>query len=385
MKIKPFAALEPQGSPYNETMTNFPECNLIRALLEPKTDSFYLREACNTNLNMLLEQGYYRETETEAIYIYEKKSGNLTQQAIWTLTSLEDFKQGNIVSHEQTISGHESKLQIYRGETGIEGTPVILTYRAHSELSSLIESLKGLILCIHLKEGGNDHRVWKVMEQPTLTKFKEVFQKIERVYIADGHHRLAAASKVNFNQPQWITTMYISSCQLSCKESHRMVTSRKKICPDKLFSKLKKYFYISTIQNNVAYKPKEQGQFGMLYNDTWHQLNLKPEFVQKRIVTDVEILQSLILEPIFGIANPKDDHRIHYYPADYWEEMLAESRLNRNAVIFTLHPMTPDELITQAEQQVNLPPKSTYVEPKIPYGLLLYQNKAAMRTRTENA
>ncbi|WP_449436695.1 DUF1015 family protein [Pedobacter steynii] len=385
MKIKPFAALEPEESWYKETMADFSEYNLIRALLEPKTDSVDLREACNTNLNMLLEKGHYKESEAEAIYIYEKKSGNVIQRAIWTLTSLEDFKQGNIVAHEQTISGHESQLQIYRRETGIEGSPVILTYRAHSELGSLIESLKGLISCIHLKESGNDHRVWKVREQPTLAKFQEVFQKIERVYIADGHHRLAAASKINFNQPQWITTMYISSCQLSCAEFHRMVTSRKKICPDKLFSKLKKYFYISTIQNNVAYKPKEQGQFGMLYNDTWHQLNLKPEFVQKRIVTDVEILQSLILKPIFGIANPKDDHRIQYYPDDSWEKMLSESRLNRNAVIFTLHPMTPDELITQAEQQVNLPPKSTYVEPKIPYGLLLYQNKAAMRTRTENA
>lgn len=139
-----------------------------------------------------------------------------------------------------------------------------------------------------------------------------------------------------------------------------------------LLEELKHYFYISAIPGNVAYRPSKGHRFGMYCEGNWYQLDLKASLEGFERHTDVGILQSLVLEPVFGITDPKTDKQLLNYPADRWEALLSDIATHPGAVVFSLFPMSIDELISQAESQQVLPPKSTYVEPKLPYGLLLF-------------
>jgi uncharacterized protein (DUF1015 family) len=104
-------------------------------------------------------------------------------------------------------------------------------------------------------------------------------------------------------------------------------------------------------------------------------LELREELTVLMEEPDVRILQDKILGPIFGIKDPRTDPQLVSWPSNQWDEMLESSNGNAGVILFTMHPLRISELIQQAEKQAVLPPKSTYIEPKVPYGLLIYNNR----------
>ncbi|WP_316834330.1 DUF1015 domain-containing protein [Pedobacter nutrimenti] len=373
MKIKAFNAMHPDPAWYNSIMSGTTERQHFRQTLEPVQNDSVSFDACKVNLNTLKNLGKYKQEEVSGIYIYEKETAYGSQFGVWVLTSLEDMISGNIVTHERTLEEREDRLKAYRKGLGLEGSPILLTYRKDSTMTQLIEKVAAFPPIVTLIQDRCNHKVWKIRSQETILEFTSAFQNIKQAYVADGHHRLAVAAAEHHVSPQWISTLYVSSGQISCREFHRMVCPESPLDTNLLLEKLSKQFYISEVPNNVAYKPSRSHRFGMQHKCTWYQLDLKPEYINELL--DVQILQEMVLSPLFGIHDPTTDQRLRNFPANKWEDLLNVQQEEPESITFTLFPMSAEALIQQADKQHDLPPKSTYIEPKVPFGLLLYQNE----------
>lgn len=381
-RIKPFNALRPNQGWYQDllgiTGGSPDKIGLLKKLLEPrgeKAEENWKLKKYLYSLETLLHGGNYLIDESPAVYIYERESSTGSQFGIWVLTSLQDLKDGKILKHEETLSRHEERLQIYREEVGLEGSPVLLTYHRQPEISSLIEKSAKRAPDSDFFYEGSHHRLWSVSDRVSIAAFQMAFAKLKNVYVADGHHRLASAAAMHRISPQWITTLYISAGQLSCSAFHRMVLPNIGFSDSDLLKTIDQYFRVSVVSANKPFVPAVNHSLGLFYKQQWYLLELKEEQRLLKDEPDVRILQDKILEPIFGIRDPRTDPHLISWPANQWNEMLENSNTNAEVILFTLYPLSISELIQQAEKQAVLPPKSTYIEPKVPYGLLAYINK----------
>jgi len=321
----------------------------------------------------LLKDGFYLKEEGPAIYVYENHSSSGVQRGIWALTSVQDSLDGTIILHEQTLPEHEEKIKAYREYIGLEGDPVLLTYYPQQELDHLMESIVSSQQPERIVQQGTAHLLWKITEAPMIAAFQRSFASLEIVYLADGHHRLAAAAHLKSEEQQWISSLYISTDQLRIREFNRLVIPGRIINKDELFELIYRYFHVSAIPHNRAYQPDQQHRLGMCFNGEWYQLDLRSDQPALQQETDAVILQEYVLQPFFGIDDPRTDERLHNFSPDGgWEKLLQELKEQVSSIAFTLFPMTVEQLTGHAGKQKPLPPKSTWIEPKIPYGLLMY-------------
>ncbi|WP_316802249.1 DUF1015 family protein [Pedobacter nototheniae] len=382
--IKAFSALRPNGDQINSRFVTQAQAGLgkemleIKRMLEPKKGTSLGFESIQTydrNLSELIDAGLYHQEKHPAIYIYELEINHCKQYGVWVMTDIEDLVNGSMITHENTLAERETRLIAYRKDIGLEGSPVLLTYRPQAEINSLIENIIKSEKADVFTIGENEHRLWKVKNNLLIEKFKKAFQNVDRVYVADGHHRLAAAEKLHKTRAQWITALYVPSNQIKISEFNRLIIPEKKISKTGLFKVLEEYFYVSPIPGNTPFRPNKQHCFGVFHNGIWYRLDLIAGQSTLEYETDVVILQRKVLQPVFNIDNPASNLCLHSYSSSQWEEMLAVTGANPDAVVFSLYPMSIDELIGQVENKVILPPKSTFIEPKIPFGLLLYSHK----------
>jgi uncharacterized protein (DUF1015 family) len=380
-RIKPFNALRPNEGWYKDllgiTGGSPDKIGLLKKLLEPrgeKAEENWKLKKYLYSLETLLHGGNYVVDESPAVYIYERESSAGSQFGIWVLTSLQDLEDGKILKHEETLLRHEERLQMYREEVGLEGSPVLLTYHRQPEISLLIEKSAKCTPDANFLYEGSHHRLWSVTDKDSIAAFQMAFAKLENVYVADGHHRLASAAAMHRISAQWITTLYISAGQLSCNAFHKMILPNIGFSDSDFLKTIDQHFRVSIISVNKAFVPSANHSLGLFYKQQWYLLELRKEQQVLMEEPDVRILQDKILEPIFGIRDPRTDPQLISWPENQWNKMLESSNANAGIILFTLYPLHIDELIKQAEKQAALPPKSTYIEPKVPYGLLVYMN-----------
>lgn len=366
--IQPFRAIRPSSAHIDPVY--------LQDILEPglvQDQGQVTMDDCLDRLRKLLTSGAYNLEKCPAIYLYETTVGTESQTGLWALTDLKDSEEGRIITHEHTLPENEEQIRCYREYVGLEGAPILLTYYPQQEISELIELVKTTHIpeCFyHLEQY---HRIWQVTLDTLISQFQDAFLKLKSVYVADGHHRLAAAAAMHKNERQFISTLYIPTAELKISAFHRLVVPEAGTLPDLLTATISKYYYISAIPNNRPYFPDQMNRIGLYVQGFWYQLDLKREEGSLSVIPDVMVLQEKILEPVFGIADPRTDPRLYSFPAlEGSEELLQRIQQDPVAVAFTLFPMTIRQLIEQAESQVALPPKSTWIEPKVPFGLLMY-------------
>jgi uncharacterized protein (DUF1015 family) len=387
--IQPFSAIRPSAALLRDLVFQDLENNgqqdiglgHLKHKLEPASGKGHDRETldrCIDYLQGLLSSGQYMAEEYPSVYIYETTQGAAAQTGVWTLTDLNDAERGRIITHEHTLSESEEQIKAYREHVGLEGTPILLTYHPRQDISDLIELIKTTHVpeCFYYHQ--QYHRIWQVTMDSLISQFQDAFQKLGSVYVADGHHRLAAATALNKHTKQWISTLYIPTSDLKIKPFHRMVIPENKTLQESLAATVRKHYYVSAIPNNKPYRPDQMNRMGLYSDGVWHQLDLKKEIQTTLSVPDVLLLQEKILEPVYGITDPRTDAQLFSFPAeDGWDQLLTELVSHPEAVAFTLFPMTVKQLIEQAENHGSLPPKSTWIEPKIPFGILIYCSEPA--------
>lgn len=341
------------------------------------------------NLNMLIEKGYLKRDENPSFYIYRQKMGNHVQTGVVAAASCEEYKKNIIKKHELTREDKEidraKHIETLNANTG----PVFLTYRAKKQIDDVIEKLTDRKPEYDFtSEDGIQHTLFVISDPDEVSLIIDNFKEISTLYIADGHHRSAAAVRVMEKMKKadkkyspekeynYFLSVIFPHNQMYVMDYNRVVKDLNGNNEAEFLEKLSKIFQISEFSENRPYKPERKGEFGMYLDDKWYRLIIKNEYITDDPVEslDVSILQNNVLSPILGIENPRKDKKIDFIGGirGLGElERLVNSKEYK--VAFALYPTSLDDLLSVADAGKIMPPKSTWFEPKLRSGLVIHE------------
>lgn len=328
-------------------------------------------------LGAMIAKGIYEKMQP-CLYIYELRSKEAHQYGLVGLFSVEDYRKGIIKKHEKTRQDKEEGRMQHILQCRAHTGPIFLVadegYRVGFYLKKAVE---GQIPFIHLiGEDGVEHCIYRIEQESEKNGWIDRMQTIPYLYIADGHHRAAAAAKVAQKFPeneaaQWFLGVVFSKEQLHILGYHRLIKDESGLTKEMLFEKISQNFYIEEVKKE-AYFPNRRHVLGMRYQRRWYQLVAKFSMGKELELSqklDVTILQNNILAPLFGIEDPTTDPRIRFLPGS---QLLYALKEEEEEVAFSLYPTSMEEVMRIADRGGLMPPKSTWFEPKLRSGFWIH-------------
>jgi uncharacterized protein (DUF1015 family) len=341
------------------------------------------------NLADFIAHGHLTQDKKPCFYLYQQKMEAHIQTGLVALVSVEEYKQNKIKKHELTkVEKEEDRLNhiiTLNAHTG----PVLITYRQQNEVDQLVETIVAGEPDYHFLVDDNiEHVLWTMMDDKLIKKLIDLFATIAFLYIADGHHRSAAAvracehlSKENpdhtgMESYNYFLAVLFPHTQLHILDYNRIVRDLNGYNTQSFLEKLGERFLVREYKGAIGYRPVVKHDFGMYLDSKWYRLSAIPGTWSEQKTSDrldVAILYNNILKPILGIKDPRQDSRIDYIGGIKGFGTL-ESLVNsgKMAVAFTLHPPTIQDLLEIADQEEIMPPKSTWFEPKLRSGLVTH-------------
>lgn len=335
------------------------------------------------------ENGIFIQDEKPAFYIYERIDANQSFCGIIAATSVEDYLKGKIKKHENTISKRVHLFEHYLKITGFNAEPVLLTFKDDVTLTEIINTEKQKRPEYEFSTTDRRlHKLWLVNNNETISRITNAFSKINELYIADGHHRTASSALLandlaseNKNHKgdedyNFFMSYLIPESHLQISEFNRFVTDLNGFSVDDFLMKLDEFYRIEN-RGQQLYRPSKKHHFSMYLNGEFYSLYLrknKYEFTDGLSKLDAEILYRTILNPILSINDVTNDDRIAYYQ-NKKDSIALKSKVDSGLfkVGFGLLPVTADEIRIFADNNLKMPPKTTYIEPKLRSGLTLYE------------
>ena len=345
------------------------------------SDAVY-RKAVENFEKLIAECPLEKEAEP-SLYLYRLIMGDHEQVGIVACCSIDEYDNNTIRKHERTRRDKEDDrtrhMLMLRAQTG----PVFLTYRKRDEIDEQVSAaLSALPLYDITAEDGIRHTIWRLAETDGLVN---AFASVPLLYIADGHHRAASASRAraelrdqsfthtgNEDYNYFLTVIFPDS-QLQILAYNRIVRDLNGLSQEEFLEAIRRQF---TIRENADPAPKQRGQWSMYLAGKWYLLQLSPETTLPDGVVqnlDVSVLQDRLLDPVLGIKDIRTDKRVDFVGGlrgtKELERLVNEGKA---AVAFSLHPTTVAELLMVSDAGQIMPPKSTWFEPKLRDGLLIH-------------
>jgi uncharacterized protein (DUF1015 family) len=320
-------------------------------------------------------------------YVYQQTMGAHVQSGIVGLCSVREYEQERIKRHEFTRRDKEDDRTRHVTECNANAEPVFLAYRAVAEIDRIVDSLRAKPPAVDvITEDGIGHTVWVVDDQRTVDQLVALFAAVPDLYVADGHHRTAAA--VRHGQMMRERTKYRTGHepfesfmavvfphdQLRIMDYNRVVADLNGLTEAQFLARVATAFNVTPAADPHPPAPRS---FGMYLGGRWHRLKAKagtfPADDPVRSL-DVSILQDNLLAPVLGIADPRSDKRIDFVGGirglGELEKRVSE-RAPVEAVAFALYPTSLEQLLRVADAGTVMPPKSTWFEPKLRSGLIV--------------
>ena len=333
------------------------------------------------------DKGIYKKDDVESYYLYELTMNGRSQIGIVGLASVDDYLNDIIKKHENTREEKEIDRIKHVDTVNAQTGPIFLVYKKNDDLKKIIsENISDAPIYDFVSDDGIGHRVWKV-DKAYNEQIRECFENIESLYIADGHHRAASAVKValkrrqNENNPNaeynYFLSVIFDERQLYILPYNRIVLDLNKKSVEEVISLIAENFDIT--ESPVLEEIGDRGEFGMLVKDKFYILSAKKKVldsVSGDVIKslDVSILQDLVLEPIFGIKDPRTDERIKFAGGIRGVGYLkSEIDNDRGKVAFLMYPTSMEELFAVADKNKLMPPKSTWFEPKLRSGIFIHE------------
>ena len=355
-------------------------------------DSFdmYSKEAYEKAKNLYEEfknNGIYEKDNEDGYYLYELTMNGRSQIGIVGLASVDDYLNDIIKKHENTREEKEIDRIKHVDTVNAQTGPIFLAYKKNDDLKKIIsENISDAPIYDFVSDDGIGHRVWKV-DKAYNEQIRECFENIESLYIADGHHRAASAVKVALKRRQnennlnaeynYFLSVIFDERQLHILPYNRIVLDLNKKSVEEVISLIAENFDIT--ESPVLEEIGDRGEFGMLVKDKFYILSAKKKVldsVSGDVIKslDVSILQDLVLEPIFGIKDPRTDERIKFAGGIRGVGYLkSEIDNDRGKVAFLMYPTSMEELFAVADENKLMPPKSTWFEPKLRSGIFIHE------------
>ncbi len=342
----------------------------------------------NRYLEFLEEQILLKDKE-ESFYIYKIEKDNFNCCGIICATSTEDYRNSVIKKHENTLEQREKLFANYLQLVQFKAEPVLMIYPDTKEITSIVHNeILNEPKCHFTTPDRVTHSLWQISEKNTLKELQYEFGKVNSLYIADGHHRSASSNLLSLisknNNPNhngkepynFIMSYLIPESEIRIFEFNRMVRDLNGLTPEQFLVKLDSVFRIKKYGNQL-YRPGKKHHFSMYLNGSFYSLYLRKsvyKFTNPLSKLDTQILYKTILEPILQIKDLRNDKRIQYgYGKRNVLKMKDEIDKGNFAVGFGLVPLDVEEIKAIADAGLVMPPKSTYIEPKLRSALTIYE------------
>lgn len=370
------------GNPLSFLHVSRPEIDLPEGT-DSYSDAVY-RQA-QVNFQELIGAGQLETEAVPSIYLYRLIMGEHEQIGVVACCSIDEYDQDLIRRHERTRRDKEDDrtrhMLVLRAQTG----PVFLTYRARSDIDSMImDTVVAHPLYDFAADDGVQHTIWRV---PDPVRFVQVFREVPYLYIADGHHRAASASRARAElreqsfghtgdeEYNFFLAVIFPDDQLQILPYNRVVSDLNGMTAGDFLATVKENFEVT--ENGVPV-PEQRGRWSMYLDHRWYSLKLTPAAAAtagEDIVSslDVSVLQDRLLAPVLGIQDIRTDKRIDFVGGRRGTaelERLVDD--GKAAVAFSLYPTTVEDLLKVSDAGEIMPPKSTWFEPKLRDGLLIH-------------
>lgn len=332
------------------------------------------------------EEGILIQDEKPAIYIYRTLNKGHLQTGIWVCTALDDYLDNTLKKHEYTRADREKDLIEYLQNTGIDSNPVLVTYEPREEINAIIHDTVKHTPEFEFEADNQKHFLWKLENPLIIEKLVYYFKQLPCSYIADGHHRAAAASMAGIERRKnnlrhtgleeynFFSTLYFSFDQLLVYEFQRLVKDLNGFTASDFLIKLSGDFDV--LPSSIS-KPEKRHHITMYLEGAWYLLQAKSHTYQEKDAVnslDVSILQNYILQPLLGIKDPRTDQRIQFVGGVVpIEDVCNRVDADEMKVVFFLYPTSIEELVQVADSGNVMPPKSTWFEPKLHCGLVTHK------------
>ena len=368
------------GKPWSFLHVSKPEIDLAPGA-DPYSAAVYARGA--ENLARMREAGVLVRDPEPAYYVYRFTLGDLVQTGVAVAASIAAYDANRVRKHELTRPDKEDDRVRHMEALNAQTGPVLAAYPAAKPLDALLaEIARSAPETDLVAEGGVRHSIWPVRDAGTIARIGALFDALPAIYIADGHHRSAAASRVAANRRrpgedgshEWFLVVAFPHHELRILDYNRVVRDLGGFTSDELLAKLRAKFEVTA--SDAQLRPARHGEFGLYAGGRWHRLVLRPELAAPADPVarlDVSLLTNHVLSPLLGIGDLRTDKRVDFVGGGRGLSEL-EKRVDSGemAAAFSLYPTRLDDLMAVADGGAVMPPKSTWFEPKLADGLLVH-------------
>lgn len=377
---------EVKGNPWSFLHVVKPEVDL------PEGINLYSDEVYNKgreNLDKLIKEGYFIQDSLEMFYIYGQTMFGKTQYGIVGCAAVEDYLNEVIKKHELTRPDKEEDRKNHIRVCNFNAEPVFFAYPDHAELDTLVNKVVSGTPEYDFTSGdGVGHHFWLVNNQEDVGRITEIFQNdIEATYVADGHHRTAAAALVGQERKEknpehrgdeeynFFLAVHFPASQLTIIDYNRVVKDLNGHSKDEFLKELEEGFVIEE-KGSEIYKPDHLHDFGMYLDGSWYALRAKPGTYKNDDpigCLDVTVLSEQVLGPLLNITDLRKSKRIDFVGGIRGlEELSRRVDSGEMAVAFALYPVSMKQLMDIADNGMIMPPKTTWFEPKLRSGLVIH-------------
>lgn len=336
-----------------------------------------------------LEDNIFLKDAKDCLYLYQVANEHFSCCGLFCSTSVADYRDDIIKKHEDTLQPREELFADYLNTVKFNAEPVLMTYADDEEIGRIISKKKQNEPEYQFTTTDKaSHSLWVISDMKTIGRLQKAFKEIGALYIADGHHRSASSNLLakkskkdnpdhTGNEPyNFFMSYLIPESEIHIFEFNRMVKGLNGLSKEEFLVKLDAVFRI-TNQGDILYKPSKKHHFSMYLDGEFYSLYLRKkvyEFTDALSELDTQILYKTVLDPILGIQDLRKNKRIRYgYGKHNVIKMKDAIDKGRFTVGFGLVPITIDEIKAIADAGLVMPPKSTYIEPKLRSGLAIYE------------
>jgi uncharacterized protein (DUF1015 family) len=380
------ARQEVSGNPWSFLHVVKPEVDLPEDI-DLHSDLVYNKG--KENLQKLISEGYFVQDETERLYIYGQTMFGKTQYGIVACAAVDDYLNDVIKKHELTRPDKEEDRMNHIRVTNFNAEPVFFAYPDHAQLDAIVEKIVAEKAEYDFTtDDGVGHHFWIISEQVLIRQIQDLFYRdIPFTYVADGHHRTAAAALVGQERRKknpghrgdeeynFFLAVHFPASQLTIIDYNRVVKDLNGMTAAEFLEELKEGFVVEK-KGQEACKPERLHTFSMYLEGNWYALTARPHTFNDQdpiACLDVTVLSEQVLGPLLNITDLRKSRRIDFVGGIRGlEELSRRVDSGEMAAAFALYPVSMKQLMDIADNGMIMPPKTTWFEPKLRSGLVIH-------------